>query len=100
MTGHPATPEQRRWLLLISCVPAEPSSARGAVWRAARRRSAVSPRHAHFLLPPTPNARAAYERFTWRIKEYGGEAPGEIERCVGACESFAQNVYTRQGNGQ
>jgi hypothetical protein len=65
--------EQGHWLLLIYRVPADPSSARSAVWRAAKRLGALSLQHAIFLLPLSPATRAAYAQLARRIEEYGGE---------------------------
>lgn len=69
----PAT-ELWRWLLLIYRLPTEPSSARTAVWREARRLGALSLQHAVCLLPLSESNRAAYARLTRRVEEYGGEA--------------------------
>lgn len=61
------------WLLLIYHVPKEVSSARTTIWREARRLGALSLQHAVFLLPLSEDNRAAYERLSRRIEEYGGE---------------------------
>jgi uncharacterized protein YdbL (DUF1318 family) len=71
-----AAPEgitQGRWLLLIYRVPADPSSARTAVWREARRLGALSLQHAVCLLPLSEANRAACTRLSRRIEGYGGE---------------------------
>src|SRR5262249_35856439 len=65
---------QRRWLLVIYRVPAEPSSARTAIWRDLRRLGALSLQHAVCLLPLSEPNRAAYARLARRVEEYGGEA--------------------------
>jgi hypothetical protein len=62
------------WLVVIYHVPAEPSSARTAVWRELRRLGALSLQHAVCLLPSSQHNRAAYARLTQRIEAYGGEA--------------------------
>lgn len=62
------------WLLLIYRIPAEHSSARTTIWREVKRLGALSLQHAVFLLPLTDAHRAAYERLSRRIEEYGGEA--------------------------
>jgi hypothetical protein len=62
------------WLLVIYRVPADPSSARTAVWRELRRLGALSLQHAVCLLPCSEQNRAAYARLSARIEEYGGEA--------------------------
>src|SRR5258708_25087922 len=63
-----------RWLLLIYRLPAEPSSARTAIWRETKRLGALSLQHAACLLPLTDANQSAYDRLTHRIEEYGGEA--------------------------
>jgi len=65
---------QRSWLLLIYRIPAERSSARSTIWREVRRLGALSLQHAVFLLPLSDTNRAAYDRLSRRIEEYGGEA--------------------------
>ncbi len=62
------------WLLLIYRLPADPSSARSAVWREVRRLGALSLQHAVCLLPDSQSNRSAYARLCRRIEEYGGEA--------------------------
>jgi hypothetical protein len=62
------------WLVVIYHVPAEPSSARTAVWRELRRLGALSLQHAVCLLPNSEHNRAAYARLSARIEGYGGEA--------------------------
>lgn len=68
------TIQERHWLLLIYRVPADPSSARSALWRETRRLGALSLQHGVWLLPLSESSRAAYARLTHRIEEYGGEA--------------------------
>jgi ChrB-like protein len=63
-----------RWLLLIYRLPAEPSSARTAIWRETKRLGALSLQHAVCLLPLSDASRAAYGRLARRVEEYGGEA--------------------------
>ncbi len=63
-----------RWLLLIYRLPAQPSSARTAVWRETKRLGALSLQHAVCLLPLSEDNRAGYARLSRRIEEYGGEA--------------------------
>jgi len=65
---------QGRWLLLVYRVPAEPSSARTAIWRETRRLGALPLQHATCLLPLSERNRVAYARLARRIEEYGGEA--------------------------
>src|SRR5262249_47493728 len=65
---------QHWWLVVIYRVPAEPSSARTAIWRDLRRLGALSLQHAVCLLPLTEPNRAAYARLARRVEEYGGEA--------------------------
>lgn len=62
------------WLLLIYRLPRDPSSARTAMWREARKLGALSLQHAVFLLPLSEANRTAYDRLAGRIEEYGGEA--------------------------
>lgn len=62
------------WLLLIYRLPRDPSSARTAIWREARKLGALSLQHAVFLLPLSEVNRTAYDRLARRIDEYGGEA--------------------------
>jgi len=71
----PASELQRDvWLLLIYRIPAEHSSARTTIWREVKRLGALSLQHAVFLLPLSETNRAAYDRLSRRIEEYGGEA--------------------------
>lgn len=65
---------QGRWLLLVYRVPAEPSSARTAVWRDTRRLGALPLQHAVCLLPLSERNQMAYARLARRVEEYGGEA--------------------------
>ncbi len=67
-------PQRGAWLLLIYRIPAEHSSARTTIWREVKRLGALSLQHAVFLLPLSDVNRAAYERLSRRIQEYGGEA--------------------------
>jgi hypothetical protein len=62
------------WLLIIYRVPADPSSARTAIWRELRRLGALSLQHAVCLLPDSEHNRIAYARLRERIEGYGGEA--------------------------
>jgi hypothetical protein len=62
------------WLLIIYRVPADPSSARTAIWRELRRLGALSLQHAVCLLPDSEHNRTAYARLSERIEGYGGEA--------------------------
>lgn len=73
-TLHADAPEQSPWLLLIYRIPAEHSSARTTIWREVKRLGALSLQHAVFLLPLTDANRAAYDRLSRRIEDYGGEA--------------------------
>jgi len=66
--------QQSVWLLLIYRIPAEHSSARTTIWREVKRLGALSLQHAVFLLPLSDTNRAAYDRLSRRIEEYGGEA--------------------------
>ncbi len=66
--------ERTSWLLLIYRIPSEHSSARTTIWREIKRLGALSLQHAVFLLPLSDANRAAYERLSRRIEEYGGEA--------------------------
>ena len=63
-----------RWLLLIYRLPAEPSSARTAAWREARRLGALLLQHAVCLLPLSDENRDAFTRLSLRVEQYGGEA--------------------------
>lgn len=63
-----------RWLLLIYRLPADPSSARTAIWRETKRLGALSLQHAVCLLPRSEGNREAFGRLARRIEEYGGEA--------------------------
>ncbi len=63
-----------QWLLVICRVPAKPSSARTAVWRAMRRLGALALQHAVCLLPRSETNRTACTHLAGRIEEYGGEA--------------------------
>lgn len=62
------------WLLLIYRLPAEPASARTTVWRETKRLGALSLQHAVCMLPASDDSRAALERLSRRVEEYGGEA--------------------------
>jgi hypothetical protein len=65
----------QRWLLLIYRIPAEPSSARTAIWRETKRLGALSLQHAVCLFPYTERLQAGCSRLARRIVErYGGEA--------------------------
>jgi uncharacterized protein YdbL (DUF1318 family) len=65
----------QRWLLLIYRIPAEPSSARTAIWRETKRLGAHSLQHAVCLFPYTERLQAGCSRLARRIAEsYGGEA--------------------------
>lgn len=65
----------RPWLLLIYRIPAEPSSARTAIWRETKRLGALSLQHAVCLFPATEKLQAACNRLAYRItQDYGGEA--------------------------
>jgi uncharacterized protein YdbL (DUF1318 family) len=64
-----------RWLLLIYRIPAEPSSARTAIWRETKRLGALSLQHAVCLFPYTERLQVGCNRLAHRIAEsYGGEA--------------------------
>src|SRR6185437_7158611 len=63
-----------RWLLLIYRLPADPSSARTAIWRETKRLGALSLQHAVCLLPRSEGNQEAFGRLARRIEEYGGEA--------------------------
>ncbi len=77
-TSHEqAAPErtgQGQWLLVIYRVPAEPSSARTAIWREMRRLGALSLQHAVCLLPRSETNRTACTRLAGRIEASGGES--------------------------
>jgi len=73
-TASPAAIGRGGWLLLIYHVPAQPSSARSAIWRDVRRLGAVSLQHGVCLLPDSEPCRAAYDRLVRRVEAYGGEA--------------------------
>ena len=62
------------WLVLIYRLPAQPSSARTAVWREIKRLGALSLQHAVCLLPLAPTSGEAYARLARKIEEDGGEA--------------------------
>jgi Protein ChrB, N-terminal len=65
----------RQWLLLIYRLPAEPSSARTAIWRETKRLGALSLQHAVCLFPCTEKLQVACARLAHRITDdYGGEA--------------------------
>lgn len=66
--------QQGQWLLLIYHLPADPSSARSAIWRETRRLGAVSLQHGVCILPLSESSRAAYTRLSERIEAYGGDA--------------------------
>jgi hypothetical protein len=70
----PAAVVAEHWLLLIYRLPAEPSSARTAVWRETKRLGALSLQHGVCLLPCSEVNRAAFGRLARRVEEYGGEA--------------------------
>ena len=63
-----------RWLLLIYRLPAEPSSARTAIWRETKRLGALSLQHAVCLLPRSQGNQEEFGRLARRIEEYGGVA--------------------------
>jgi len=67
-------PTATRWLLLIYRLPAEPSSARTAIWRETKRLGALSLQNAVCMLPLQETSRAAFVRLAGRIEGYGGEA--------------------------
>jgi hypothetical protein len=74
VTSSENTAQARHWLLIVYRVPADPSSARSAIWRELRRLGALSLQHAVCLLPLTDAHREAYAHLVRRIEDYGGEA--------------------------
>jgi hypothetical protein len=65
---------QRRWLLLVHQLPANPSNVRVRTWRRLRQLGAVAVKQAAYVLPDSPSAREDFEWLKASIEASSGEA--------------------------
>jgi hypothetical protein len=94
--------ERPRWVLLIYCLPREPSRHRVAVWRKLRDLGALYLQDGVAALPEDAVTREQLEWLQLRVREAGGEAtlwearPGtmaEEAELVGAFRSSREEAY-------